>query len=137
MAATVACSSRTAAARTSARSTKNTINANTLTDTRATATNTAARRTAIGTVSALVLPVTGGALSVAGPTEAIAAAQQGTDQQRIPRVALDLSPQVLHVRVDDPLVALELVTPYPVNEFVAGVHPSRVAGQGSQHAPLG
>src|SRR5882757_5821200 len=55
-----------------------------------------------------------GASVIAGQAEPVAAAEHGHDDARVRRVILDLAAQVLHVRVDRPLVALELVSPHLV-----------------------
>jgi hypothetical protein len=47
---------------------------------------------------------------IAGQPEPVAAAQRGLHDHRMARVGLDLAAQVLHVRVDGPLIALELMS---------------------------
>src|SRR3984957_13220180 len=77
------------------------------------------------------------ALTIPVQAEAVAAAQHGLDDLRLAGVGLDLAPQVLDVRVDAALVALELVAARAVDDLVPRVDPPRDRRQRDQHAPLG
>src|SRR6267378_2257327 len=89
---------------------------------RATARNTSARRAARG----LTMPgrrdgserpplaVTAAGSGIWRQAEPVARPQDGLDNTWVARIALDLAPEVLHVGVDGPLVAVELVAPHRV-----------------------
>src|SRR5579859_4908831 len=79
----------------------------------------------------------GPASVISGQAQPVAAAQDRLHDLRPGRVLLDLAAQVLHVRVDGALVALELIPADPVDQLEPGVHPARDGGQGTQDAPLG
>src|SRR5580693_2072634 len=79
----------------------------------------------------------GSASVIAGQAQPVPAAQDRLHDLRPGRVLLDLAAQVLHVRVDGALVALELIPADPVDQLEPGVHPARDGGQGTQDAPLG
>src|SRR6185437_6111603 len=73
---------------------------------------------------------------IAGQAEPVAAAKHGHDDAGVPRVVLDLAAQVLHVRVDRPLVAFELVSPHLVDQLEAGVDPPGDRGERAENPPL-
>src|SRR5690348_13710697 len=74
---------------------------------------------------------------IAGQAEPVTTAEDGLHDPGISRIFLDLAAQVLHVRVDGALVALELVPAHPVDQLEPGVHPARHGGQRGEDAPLG
>src|SRR3974390_3230589 len=76
-------------------------------------------------------------LPVTVEAEPVTRSQHRLDDHGVTRVALDLAPQVLHVRIDGALVALELVAAYLVDELVARVDAAGNPGQREQHTPLG
>src|ERR1051326_1329348 len=94
---------------------------------KATPTNDRARRTPSGARS----------LRISGQGKAITAAEHGLDDPWRVRVLLDLPAEVLHVGVDGPLVAFELVAAPAVDQLVPRVDPSGDAGKRHEDAPLG
>src|ERR1700722_17044765 len=56
-------------------------------------------------------------LTIPGKAKPVTAAEYGLYDRGIRRVLLDLPAQVLDVRVDGPLVALEVVPAHPVDQF--------------------
>src|SRR6185437_7754554 len=74
---------------------------------------------------------------IAGQAEPVAAAEHGHDDDRVRRVLLDLAAEVLHVRVDRPLVALELVPAHPVDQLEAGVDAPGHGRERAEYPPLG
>src|SRR5215469_6750343 len=76
-------------------------------------------------------------LAIPGQAEPVAPAEYGLDDLRVTGILLDLAAQVLHVRVDRPLVALELIPANPVDQLETRVHPARHRGQGDQDSPFG
>src|SRR6185437_8395489 len=94
----------------------------------ATATNASESRIPSGAVSLC--------LAIPAQAQAVAPAQHGLDDLGPGRVHLDLPAQVLHVRVDAALIALELVAAGPVDDLVACVDLAGDRGQRHQHAPL-
>ena len=55
--------------------------------------------------------------AVALEAEPVAATQHGLDDLRAGGISLDLAAQVLHVRVDGPLIAVELIPADPVDQL--------------------
>src|SRR5262249_50306471 len=96
---------------------------------RATATNASDSRIPSGAVS---LP-----LAIPAEAQAVATAEHGLDDLRPGGVRLDLPAEVLHVRIDAALVALELVPASPVDDLVARVDTAGDGRQRDQDAPLG
>src|SRR6185437_3128155 len=72
---------------------------------------------------------------IAGQAQPVTAAEDGLDNARIGRIVLDLAPQVLHMRVDGSLVALELISPHPVDQLEPGVHPAGDRRERHEDAP--
>src|SRR5438477_5843222 len=55
--------------------------------------------------------------AVALEAQPVAATQHGLDDLRAGRISLDLAAQVLHVRVDGPLITVELIPADPVDQL--------------------
>ena len=77
----------------------------------ATARNASASRSAM-------VPCGEGRSSITGQAEPVAAAQHGLHDLRVGWLGLDLAAQVLHMRVDGALIALELVPADPVDQLI-------------------
>src|ERR1700722_5930337 len=73
---------------------------------------------------------------IAAQAKSVPSAQHRRDDLRITRILLDLAAQVLHVRVDDALVALELIAADPVDELKPRIHPARRGREREQDAPF-
>src|SRR5215469_12008341 len=100
----------------------------------ATARNASASRSA----SVVPPPAVCAAWSViATQAEPVPPAEHRRDDLRAGRIGLNLAPQVLYVRVDGALIALELITPYPVDQLESRIHPAGHGCQGHEDAPLG
>src|SRR6185437_8932019 len=94
-----------------------------------------ASRRPIGSPREPARPAPGSA--IAGQAQAVAAAEDRLHDLRVGGIGLDLAAQVLHVRVNGPLIPLELVPPDPVDQLEPGVHPARHGGKRQQQAPFG
>src|SRR3970282_2067692 len=68
--------------------------------------------------------------------EAVADAVDGEQVARLPRVGLELAPDVLHVRVDGPLVGFERDAVHRVEELAAREHTPGLAGEREQELEL-
>src|SRR5215475_6164873 len=75
--------------------------------------------------------------AIPGQAEPVTAAKDGLHNSGVGGVLLDLAPQVLHVRVDRPLVAIEFVAADAVDQLEPRVHPAGYGGERDEDAPLG